>query len=97
MKLHTAAILLLFWLGIFTVHTVKGSASSQSSRKYSCATLSPRQLNIRNLVNYEKQQVPTDAIMFITAKGIRICVGANQTWVQTAIRRINERRAAKRR
>ncbi|XP_068887661.1 lymphotactin-like [Aphelocoma coerulescens] len=97
MKLHTAAILLLFWLGIFTVHTVKGSASSQSMRKYSCATLSPRQLNIRNLVSYEKQQVPIDAIMFITAKGIRICVGANQTWVQTAIRRIDERRAAKRR
>ncbi|XP_031954493.1 lymphotactin-like [Corvus moneduloides] len=97
MKLHTTAILLLFWLGIFTVHTVKGSASSQSMRRYSCATLSPRQLNIRNLISYEKQQVPIDAIMFITAKGIRICVGANQQWVQTAMRRIDERRAAKRR
>ncbi|XP_041900621.1 lymphotactin-like [Corvus kubaryi] len=97
MKLHTAAILLLFWLGIFTVHTVKGSASSQSMRRYSCATLSPRQLNIRNLISYEKQQVPIDAIMFITAKGIRICVGANQQWVQTAMKRIDERRVAKRR
>ncbi|NXH29011.1 XCL1 protein, partial [Myiagra hebetior] len=95
MKPHTAAILLLFWLGIFTVHTVKGSASSASKRKYSCATLSPRQLNTRNLVNYEKQQVPTDAIMFITAKGIRICVRANQPWVQTVVKRIDDRRAAK--
>ncbi|NXS82754.1 XCL1 protein, partial [Erpornis zantholeuca] len=95
MKLHTAAILLLFWLGIFTVHTVKGSVSSQSIRKYSCVTLSPRQLNVRNLVSYEKQQIPTDAIMFITAKGIRICVRANQQWVQTAIKKIDERRAAR--
>ncbi|NXS82753.1 XCL1 protein, partial [Erpornis zantholeuca] len=95
MKLHTAAILLLFWLGIFTVHTVKGSASSQSMRKYSCVTLSPRQLNVRNLVSYEKQQVPVDAIMFITAKGIRICVRANQQWVQTAIKKIDEKRSAK--
>ncbi|NWW66804.1 XCL2 protein, partial [Ifrita kowaldi] len=97
MKLHTAAILLLFWLGIFTVHTVKGNASSASNRKYSCATLSPTQLNIRNLVNYEKQQVPTDAIMFITAKGIRICVSANQPWAKAAVRRIDKKRPAKRR
>ncbi|NXE41101.1 XCL1 protein, partial [Ptilorrhoa leucosticta] len=73
-----------------------GSASSQSMRKYSCATLSPRQLNIRNLISYEKQQVPIDAIMFINAKGIRICVSAHQPWVRTAIKRIDERRAAKR-
>ncbi|NXB59998.1 XCL1 protein, partial [Struthidea cinerea] len=72
-----------------------GSASSTSIRKYSCGTLSPRQLNIRNLVSYEKQQAPTDAIMFITAKGIRICVSAKQPWVKTAIKRIDERRAAK--
>ncbi|NWU31048.1 CCL2 protein, partial [Dyaphorophyia castanea] len=72
-----------------------GSASSQSMRKYRCATLSPKQLNIRNLVSYERQQVPVDAVMFITAKGIRICVRANQPWVQTAISRIDERRAAK--
>ncbi|NXO09481.1 XCL1 protein, partial [Oriolus oriolus] len=95
MKPHTAAILLLVWLGIFTVHTVKGSASSASSRKYRCVTLSPKQLNIRNLVSYEKQQVPLDAIMFITTKGIRICVRPDQDWVQAAIKKIDERRAAK--
>ncbi|NXC57604.1 XCL1 protein, partial [Aleadryas rufinucha] len=96
MKLHTAAILLLFWLGIFTVHTVKGNASSASSRKYSCVTLSTKQLNVRNLISYEKQQIPTDAIMFITAKGIRICVRPDQKWVQAAVKKIDERRAAKR-
>ncbi|NWV50599.1 XCL1 protein, partial [Daphoenositta chrysoptera] len=95
MKLHTAAILLLFWLGIFTVYTVKGSASSASNCKYSSVTLSPRQLNVRNLVSYEKQKIPTDAIMFITAKGIRICVTPDQKWVQAAIKKIDERRAAK--
>ncbi|NXP34819.1 XCL1 protein, partial [Leiothrix lutea] len=72
-----------------------GSASSQSMRKFSCVTLSTKQLNIQNLVSYEKQQVPTDAIMFITTKGIKICVCANQRWVQTAIKRIDGRRAAK--
>ncbi|NXA72966.1 XCL1 protein, partial [Thryothorus ludovicianus] len=95
MKLHTAAILLLFWLGIFTVHTVKGSARSQSMRKLSCVTLPTKQLNAQNLVSYEKQQIPTDAIMFITARGIRICAPAGQKWVQNVIKRINERRAAK--
>ncbi|NXF20686.1 XCL1 protein, partial [Rhodinocichla rosea] len=96
MKLHTAAILLLFWLGVFTVHTVKGNASSQPMRKFSCVKLSTKQLNIRNFVNYEKQQVPIDAIMFITAGGIRICVSPNQKWVKAAIKRIDESRAAKR-
>ncbi|NXB91867.1 XCL1 protein, partial [Vidua chalybeata] len=96
MKLHTAAILLLFWLGVFTVHTVKGNSSSEVMRKFKCVNLSTRQLNIRNLVNYEKQQVPTDAIMFLTAGGIRICVRPNQKWVQAAIKRIDERQAAKR-
>ncbi|NWW10617.1 XCL1 protein, partial [Oreocharis arfaki] len=96
MKLHTAAILLLFCLGIFTVHTVRGNASSASMRKYSCVTLSSKQLNIRNLMSYEKQQVPSDAIMFITAKGIRICVRPDQKWVQAAVKKIDERRAAKR-
>ncbi|XP_005523991.1 PREDICTED: lymphotactin-like [Pseudopodoces humilis] len=96
MKLHTAAILLLFWLAIFTVHTVKGSASSQSMQKFSCVTLSNKQRNVRNLVSYEKKQVPTEAIMFITAGGIKICVSAKQKWVQTAMKKIDERRAAKR-
>ncbi|XP_056345808.1 lymphotactin-like [Oenanthe melanoleuca] len=96
MKLHTAAILLLFWLGIFTVHTVKGSASSQVMRKFRCVNLSTKQLNIQNLINYERQRVPIDAVMFITARGIRICVSPDQKWVQTAIKRIDDRRAAKR-
>ncbi|NXR71204.1 XCL1 protein, partial [Pycnonotus jocosus] len=79
----------------FIYFSLPGSASSQSMRKFSCVNLSPKQLNIRNLVSYEKQQVPTNAIMFITARGIKICVSADQTWVQTAIKRIDDRRAAK--
>ncbi|NXQ32414.1 XCL1 protein, partial [Alaudala cheleensis] len=96
MKLHTAAILLLFWLGIFTVHTVNGNASSQSMRKFKCVTLSTKQLNIRNLVSYERHQGPTNAIMFITTGGIRICVRADHGWVKTAIMKIDEKNAAKR-
>ncbi|NXT66419.1 XCL1 protein, partial [Chaetops frenatus] len=80
----------------FTYFSRLGSASSQSIRKFSCVNLSTKQLNVRNLVSYEKHQVPTNAIMFITAKGIRICVSADQRWVQTAIKHIDERRAAKR-
>ncbi|XP_005038606.1 PREDICTED: lymphotactin-like [Ficedula albicollis] len=96
MKLHTAAILLLFWLGIFTVHTVKGKFATQDMRKFRCVNLSTKQLNIQNLINYERQRVPIDAVMFITARGIRICVSPDQKWVQTAIKRIDDRRAAKR-
>ncbi|NWV82707.1 XCL1 protein, partial [Dasyornis broadbenti] len=72
-----------------------GSASSQSIRKFSCVTLSTKQLNVRTLASYEKQQIPTEAIMFITAKGIRICVSPDHKWVQAAMKRIDERRAAK--
>ncbi|NXY34677.1 XCL1 protein, partial [Pomatorhinus ruficollis] len=81
---------------LFIYFYLLGSASSQSMRKFSCVNLSTKQLNIQNLVSYEKQQVPTNAIMFITAKGIKICVSADQRWVQTAIKRIDNRRAAKR-
>ncbi|NXP94112.1 XCL1 protein, partial [Passerina amoena] len=80
----------------FIYFSLLGSASSQAMRKFSCVKLSTKQLNIRNFVNYEKQQVPIDAIMFITAGGIRICVSPNQKWVQAAIKRIDESRAAKR-
>ncbi|NXK69748.1 XCL1 protein, partial [Sylvietta virens] len=92
-QLNTNKIFIPF---AFIYFSLLGSASSQSMRKFSCVTLSTRQLNIRNLVSYQKQQVPTDAIMFITAGGIRICVSADQRWVQTAMKRIDERRAAKR-
>ncbi|NXH48918.1 XCL1 protein, partial [Dicaeum eximium] len=73
-----------------------GSAGSQSMRKFSCVTLSPARLNIRNLVSYEKQQVPIKAIMFLAADGTNICVSANKKWVQAAIKTIDERRGAKR-
>ncbi|XP_009954525.1 PREDICTED: lymphotactin-like [Leptosomus discolor] len=92
MKLHAAAILVIFWLGAFTVKTAKGSAGSQPMRKVSCVRLSTQQLNIRNLVSYEKQQVPVDAIMFITTKGIKICVSPNQKWVRTAVKKIDQER-----
>ncbi|NXA87703.1 XCL1 protein, partial [Melanocharis versteri] len=66
-----------------------GSASSASIRKFSCVTLSTKQLNIRNLVSYEKHQIPINAIMFITTKGIRICVSADQKWVQAVMKKID--------
>ncbi|NXN80017.1 XCL1 protein, partial [Bombycilla garrulus] len=78
-----------------TYFSLLGSASGQSMRKFSCVTLSSKKLNVQNLVSYEKQQVPTNAIMFITARGIKICVSADQAWVQTAVKRIDQRRAAK--
>ncbi|NWW74907.1 XCL1 protein, partial [Climacteris rufus] len=73
-----------------------GSIGSQPMRRFTCVTLSTKQLNIRNLVSYEKQHVPMNAIMFITAKGIKICVRPDQKWVQDAIKKIDERRTAKR-
>ncbi|KAM9389867.1 LOW QUALITY PROTEIN: lymphotactin-like [Phaethornis superciliosus] len=92
MKLHAAAILIIFWFGIFTVQVVKGSIGSQPMRKLSCVSLSTQKLKIRNLVSYEKQEVPVNAIMFITNKGIRICVSPDNKWVQAAVRKIDRRR-----
>ncbi|XP_049680581.1 lymphotactin-like [Accipiter gentilis] len=95
MKLHVAAILVIFWLGVFSVHTVKGGIASQSMQKISCVNLSTEQLNIRKLVSYEKQQVPVEAIMFITAKGIKICVSPKLKWVQAAMKKIDQKRITK--
>ncbi|XP_005511530.3 lymphotactin [Columba livia] len=92
MKLHAAALLVTFLLGIFLVQMVEGSVGSQSMRKVSCVNLTTRQLNIRNLISYEKQQLPVDAVMFINRKGIKICVSPHQKWVQTAIKKIDQRR-----
>ncbi|NWH75997.1 XCL1 protein, partial [Piaya cayana] len=69
-----------------------GSIGSQPMRKFSCVTLSTQQLNIKKLVSYEKQEVPVQAIMFITTKGIKICVSPKQKWVQTAMRKIDQKR-----
>jgi len=46
-----------------SIFPLLGSVGSQPMRKFSCVTLSTQQLNIRNLVNYEKQRVPVNAIM----------------------------------
>ncbi|NXD47092.1 XCL1 protein, partial [Copsychus sechellarum] len=80
----------------FIYFSLLGNTSGQVMRKFRCVTLSTKQLNIQNLINYERQQVPIDAIMFITARGIKICVSPDQKWVQNAIKRIDEKRAAKR-
>ncbi|NXU30028.1 XCL1 protein, partial [Thalassarche chlororhynchos] len=72
-----------------------GSIGSQPMRKLSCVSLSTQQLNIRNLVSYEKQKVPVNAIMFITTKGIKICVSPDQKWVQAAIKKIDQKRSTK--
>ncbi|NXG03392.1 XCL1 protein, partial [Sakesphorus luctuosus] len=71
-----------------------GSGASQSMRKFSCVRLSTRQLSIRNLVSYEKH-AQVNAIMFITKKGIRICVSEDQNWVQAAMKSIEEKRTTK--
>ncbi|KAJ7427000.1 Lymphotactin [Willisornis vidua] len=95
MKLHAAALLAILCLGIFTVHIVKGSGASESMRKGSCVNLFTRQLSIRNLVSYEKQHIPVTAIVFITKRGIRICVSEDQNWVQAAMKNIEEKRTTK--
>ncbi|NXK30464.1 XCL1 protein, partial [Piprites chloris] len=72
-----------------------GSAGSQSMRKFSCVNLRTRQLNIKNFVKYEKHHIPISAIVFITRDGIKICVSADQKWVQAAMKRIKEKVTAK--
>ncbi|NXW44430.1 XCL1 protein, partial [Nyctiprogne leucopyga] len=72
-----------------------GSIASQIMRKSSCVSLTTQQPNIRNLVSYEKQQVPVDAIRFTTTKGIKICVSPDQKWVQAAIKKIDQKRTTK--
>ncbi|NXB51228.1 XCL1 protein, partial [Leucopsar rothschildi] len=79
----------------FFYFSLLGSTSVQAMRKFKCVNLSTSRLNIQNLVKYERQQIPINAIMFITARGIRICVSPDQKWVQTAIKTIDEKRAAK--
>ncbi|NXS72364.1 XCL1 protein, partial [Pandion haliaetus] len=78
-----------------SIFALLGSIGSQAMRKISCVSLSTQQLNIRNLVSYEKQQVPVNAIMFITTKGIKICVSPDQKWVQAAIKKIDQKRPTK--
>ncbi|NXP17032.1 XCL1 protein, partial [Scytalopus superciliaris] len=71
--------------------TVLGSAGSQSMRRLSCVKLHTKKLNIQNLVNYEKQHIPITAIVFLNNKGIKICVSADQEWVKTAMKKIDQR------
>ncbi|KFP99559.1 Lymphotactin, partial [Haliaeetus albicilla] len=72
-----------------------GGIASQSMQKISCVNLSTEQLNIRKLVSYEKQQVPVEAIMFITTRGIKICVSPKHKWVQAAMKKIDQKRITK--
>ncbi|NXS59660.1 XCL1 protein, partial [Brachypteracias leptosomus] len=72
-----------------------GSVVSQSMRKFSCVNLSTQQLNIQSLVSYEKQHAPVKAVMFITKRGIKICVSPDKKWVQAAIRKIDQKRTTK--
>lgn len=92
MKLHAADILVIFWLGILTVSTVKGSVASQIAPRSSCVDLSTQQLDIRNLAKYEMQHIPVKAVMFITRRGIKICVQPDLKWVQNAIKFLDKRR-----
>ncbi|KAF1668196.1 Lymphotactin, partial [Aptenodytes patagonicus] len=78
-----------------SIFPLLGSIGSQPMRKFSCVSLSTQQLSIRNLVSYEKQQVPVNAIMFITTNGIKICVSPDQKWVQSAMKKIDQKRTTK--
>ncbi|NXV44181.1 XCL1 protein, partial [Uria aalge] len=80
---------------IYLFFPLLGSVGSQPMRKYSCVSLSRLQPSIQNLVSYEKQKVPINAIMFITKKGIKICVSPHQKWVQAAITKIDQKRTTK--
>ncbi|KAM6310123.1 lymphotactin-like [Aegotheles albertisi] len=95
MRHHAAAILLIFWLGVCAVHTVKGSIGSQPMKRFSCIHLSTQKLNIPNLVSYEKQYIPVPAIMFINRRGNRICVSPDQKWVKAAMKKIDQKRTTK--
>ncbi|CAM5077567.1 unnamed protein product [Natator depressus] len=86
MKLHGTDILVIFCLGLFTVSTVRGSVASQIAPRSSCVDLSTQQLDIRRLVKYENQNIPVKAVMFITKRGIKICVQPDLKWVQDAIK-----------
>ncbi|XP_065253672.1 cytokine SCM-1 beta-like [Emys orbicularis] len=86
MKLHATDILVIFWLGLFTVSTVRGSVASQIAPRSACVDLSTQQLDIRRLAKYETQHIPVKAVMFITKRGIKICVQPDLKWVQDAIK-----------
>ncbi|KAM6099578.1 lymphotactin-like [Theristicus caerulescens] len=95
MRLHAAAILVIFCLGVFTARTAKGSIGSQSMRKFRCVDLSAQKWNIQSLVSYERQQVPVNAIIFLHSKGFKICVSPEQKWVQAAMKKIDQKRNTK--
>ncbi|KFQ98434.1 Lymphotactin, partial [Nipponia nippon] len=72
-----------------------GSIGSQAMRKFKCVDLSAQKWNIQNLVSYEKQQVPVNAIIFLHSKGFKICVRPEQKWVQAAMKKIDQKRNTK--
>uniref|UniRef100_A0A8C8VF10 Chemokine interleukin-8-like domain-containing protein n=1 Tax=Pelusios castaneus TaxID=367368 RepID=A0A8C8VF10_9SAUR len=92
MKLHTMNILVIFWLGIFIMRTVRGSVASQIVSRRTCIDLSTKELDVRGLASYEHQHIPVRAVMFITKQGIKICVQPDLKWVQEAIKDL-ERKA----
>uniref|UniRef100_A0A7M4E858 Chemokine interleukin-8-like domain-containing protein n=1 Tax=Crocodylus porosus TaxID=8502 RepID=A0A7M4E858_CROPO len=95
MKLYNLAIMVLFCLGILTMHTARGSVGSQIIRRSSCINLSTKELDIRGLANYENQNIPVKAVMFITKGGIKICVEPELKWVKQAIKYLDQRRVIK--
>ncbi|KFQ23926.1 Lymphotactin, partial [Merops nubicus] len=80
---------------LFIYFPLLGSIGSQSMSRLSCVTLSTQQLNIRNLISYEKQEAPVKAIMFIKKDGIKVCVSPDQKWVKTAMKKIDQKQTTK--
>ncbi|NXG55264.1 XCL2 protein, partial [Hemiprocne comata] len=79
-----------------SIFSFLGSAGSQPMRRGSCVTLSTQQLKIQNLVGYEKQRHPVEAIMFITRKGIKICTKPDLKWVRDAMKKLDQKHTTKR-
>ncbi|NXV80303.1 XCL1 protein, partial [Atlantisia rogersi] len=79
----------------FPISLFLGSIGSQAMRPHTCLQLSTRKLDIENLVSYERQDGPVQAIIFRNKNGNKICVKADEEWVQAAIDKIDQKRAAK--
>ncbi|XP_066477361.1 lymphotactin-like [Tiliqua scincoides] len=91
MKIYLAAFLAIASLELFNVYIVRGSVGSQIMPLSSCVDLDPAQINIRRISHYETQHRPVKAVIFITRRGVKICVPHDLPWVQDAIQTLDQK------